>query len=417
MSNNKTNLQFILRAFRYRNYSLFFGGQSVSLVGTWMQQIAMGWLVYRLTGSVFILGMVGFLSQIPVFFFAPFAGIFVDRWDRRKLLIITQILSTIQAAVLFILVLLNMIAVWHVIVLGIFLGLINVFDMPGRQVFVVDIIEKKEDLVNAIAINSAMVNIARLLGPSLAGLVLAWKGEGFCFLLNALSYLAVIISLFMIKTDSYLENKNKKFKLWDEFKEGFIHAFELPVVRSMILLLALTSLMGMAYQTLMPVFVKDILKSDARTLGFLMAGSGIGALAGTFYLASRKKVDGLGKIIVFASGIFGMSLIFFSLSRNFWFCFFFMMCSGFGMMVQMAGSNTILQMVVHDDKRGRVMSLFITALVGIMPFGSLLSGWMANRIGTPNTILISGIGLFFGIFALGRRISGISFLNQLTEVK
>lgn len=382
-----------------------------------MQQIAMGWLVYRLTGSVFILGMVGFLSQIPVFFFAPFAGIFVDRWDRRKLLIITQILSTIQAAVLFILVLLNMIAVWHVIVLGIFLGLINVFDMPGRQVFVVDIIEKKEDLVNAIAINSAMVNIARLLGPSLAGLVLAWKGEGFCFLLNALSYLAVIISLFMIKTDSYLENKNKKFKLWDEFKEGFIHAFELPVVRSMILLLALTSLMGMAYQTLMPVFVKDILKSDARTLGFLMAGSGIGALAGTFYLASRKKVDGLGKIIVFASGIFGMSLIFFSLSRNFWFCFFFMMCSGFGMMVQMAGSNTILQMVVHDDKRGRVMSLFITALVGIMPFGSLLSGWMANRIGTPNTILISGIGLFFGIFALGRRISGISFLNQLTEVK
>ncbi|MFH1288254.1 MAG: MFS transporter [bacterium] len=417
MSKKKVDSHFILRAFQYRNYSLFFGGQSVSLVGTWMQHIAMSWLVYRLTNSVFILGMVGFLIQIPVFFLTPFAGIFVDRWDRRRLLIITQILAVIQAVVLSILFFLNIIAVWHIIILGIILGLINVFDMPARHVFVVDIIEKKEDLGNAIALNSAMVNIARLLGPSLAGLIIAWAGEGVCFLFNAVSYLAAIIALFLIKTNPLLDNRNKKLAPWTEFKEGFGYAFGLPLVRSMLFLLALTSLMSMSYQTLMPVFVKDILKSDARLLGFLMGGSGIGALAGAFYLASRKNIDGLGKAVVFASGVFGMSLLLFSLSRNFWFCLFCMLCSGFGLMVQMAGSNTILQTMVHDDKRGRVMGLFLTAFVGVMPFGSLLSGWIASLVGTPNTILICGIGVFFGIFIFGRRVADITILNELTEIK
>ncbi|MBI4649775.1 MFS transporter [Candidatus Desantisbacteria bacterium] len=388
---------------------MFFGGQSVSLVGTWIQQIAMGWLVYRLTGSALILGLVGFLSQIPVFFFTPFAGILIDRWDRRKLLIITQILATIQAVILFILVEINIIMVWHVIVLGIFLGFINVFDMPARQVFVFDIIEKKEDLGNAIALNSAMVNIARLLGPPLAGIFIAWKGEGICFLLNAISYFAAIIALFLIKISAISgENKSKKLKPWIEFKEGFNYAFKLPVVRSMIFLLALISLMSMSYQTLMPVFVKDILKSDAHLLGFLMGGSGLGALLGAFYLASRKNIDKLGKIIVFASGIFGLSLIFFSFFRSFWFCFFFIGCSGFGMMVQLAGCNTILQTIVPNDKRGRVMSIFITAFVGIMPFGSLLSGWLASIAGTPNTILICGIVTILGVSVFGRQISSVN---------
>lgn len=402
MSNNKVNSQFILRAFKYRNYGLFFGGQSISLVGTWMQQIAMSWLVYRLTSSVFLLGMVGFLTQIPVFFLTPFAGIFVDRWDRRRLLIITQIMALVQAAALFVLYSLNIIAIWHIIILGIVFGLINVFDMPGRQVFMVDIIEKKEDLGNAIALNSAMVNVARLLGPSLAGLILAWKGEGICFLLNAVSYLAAIVALFLIKTN--LKNGGKKLAPWAEFKEGFSYAFGLPVVRSMIFLLALTSLASMSYQTLLPVFVKDILKGDAHLLGLLVGGSGVGALAGTFYLASRKGIHGFGRIIVSVSSIFGVSLMLLSLSRNFFLCFFFMLCAGFGLMVQMAGSNTILQTIVHDDKRGRVMSLFITAFAGTMPFGSLLSGWVASLIGTPNTILVCGAGVFLGIFFFGRRL-------------
>jgi MFS family permease len=287
--------------------------------------------------------------------------------------------------------------------------------MPVRQVFVADIIEKKEDLGNAIALNSAMVNIARLFGPSLAGIILAWKGEGLCFFINAISYLAAILALVLMDVAPIPEeNRNKKLDPLVELKEGFSYAFGLPAARSMILFLALTSLMGMSYQTLMPVFVKEVLKSDARILGFLMAGSGVGAMTGSFYLASRKSIDGLGKVILFASGVFGLSLVFFALSRDFWTAFIFMLCSGFGMMVQMAGSNTILQTIVPDDKRGRVMSIFITAFVGIMPFGSLLSGWMASQIGTPDTILVSGIVAILGVFLFGREISN---LNSLTEAK
>jgi MFS family permease len=380
----------IFRALRYRNFRLFFIGQGTSLIGTWMQTMAMAWLVYRLTNSAWLLGMVGFVSQIPTFFLTPFAGVFADRWDRRRTLILTQTLAMVQAFILAILTLNGHIAVWHIVVMGIILGCINSLDMPMRQAFVVEMVDDKEILHNAIALNSFLFNAARLIGPSVAGIIVALAGEGICFLLNGISYLAVIISLYymVIKKQTKPPSETNVLR---ELKDGIKYALNSIPIKNILMLISSMSVMGMSYAILMPIFARDVLHGGAQTLGFLMATSGIGALAGTIYLASRRTTSGLGDVIMFASFIFGIGLVAFSLSHALWLSLIILVFIGFGMMVQMAAVNTVLQTIVHDDKRGRIMSLYTTAFAGVAPLGSLLAGALAGKIGAPATLIIGGI--------------------------
>jgi MFS family permease len=396
-------LGLIFRALYSRNYRLFFGGQGVSLIGTWMQQIAMSWLVYRLTNSAFLLGLIGFSSQICSFFFSPFAGIISDRWNRHHILVVTQSLAMVQAFILAFLTLTGIIALYHLIILAIFLGFVNSFDMPTRQAFVVEMVEKREDLGNAIALNSFLFNGARLVGPSVAGILISILGEGMCFLLNGFSFLAVIIALLAMKITSN-KKASEKIQVLQGVKEGFAYAFGFPPIRTIIFFLGWISLVGMANTILMPVFAKDILHGGPQTYGFLMAAIGVGAIIGAIFLASRRSVLGLGRIIVIASGIFGIGLISFSLSHILWLSFFLLLLTGFGMMVHMASSNTILQTMVDDDKRGRVMSLYTMAFMGMAPFGSLAGGSLAGRIGAPYTLIIAGISCIVGSFLFAKKL-------------
>ncbi len=385
----------IFRALRYRNYRIFFVGQSISLIGTWMQQIAMSWLVYRLSNSALLLGIVGFSGQIPTFLLAPLAGVIADRYNRRRMLIITQVLSTFQALIVTTLVLTNTIAIWHIIVLSIFLGLVNAFDITVRQAFTVEMIENREDLGNAIALNSSMVNAARLLGPSLGGILISVVGEGICFLLNAISYFAVIVSLGAMRIAPRKVTR-APIRISRELKEGFTYAFGFAPIKYILLLLALISFMGVPYQVLMPIFARDIFHGGPKTLGFLMAMSGMGALMGALYLASRKSVLGLGRIIALSAGFFGVGIIGFSVSRALWLALFLVLFAGFAMMVEMASSNTVLQTIVDEDKRGRVMSFYTMSFMGMAPFGSLFAGSLASKIGAPFTLLIGGSSCIIG---------------------
>lgn len=389
-------LSFMWRALGHRNYKLFFSGQSVSLIGTWMTRIATSWLVYRLTGSVLLLGIVGFAGQIPSFLLAPFAGVLVDRWNRHRLLVVTQVLSLLQSLALAVLTLSGVIKIWHVIVLSVFQGLINAFDMPGRQAFVVEMVERREDLANAIALNSSMVNAARLLGPSIGGVIIAAVGEGWCFMLDAISYLAVIASLLLMKLVPRKVERNKDARMLGQLKEGWKYASSFAPIRNVLLLLALVSLVGMPYTVLMPVIASDYLGGGPNTLGLLMAASGVGALMGAMLLAARRSVLGLGKFIPLTAAAFGAGLIAFSFSRVLWLSLLLMVVTGLGFMVQMAASNTVLQTIVEEDKRGRVMSFYTMAFMGTAPFGSLLAGSVADRIGAPYTLLLGGGGCILG---------------------
>jgi len=382
-------LQNLFRALSSRNYRLFFTGQGVSVIGTWMQIIAMSWLVYRLTGSAFLLGIVGFASQLPIFILAPFTGVLIDRYNRQKILIITQTLAMLQAFIMAALVLTSTVTVWAIVVVSVFLGLINSFDMPARQAFVLDVVERREDLGNAIALNSSLFNGARLIGPSIGGVIIAAVGEGICFTINGATFLALIFCLLAMRLKPP-KIEIKESRIWNELKEGFSYAFGSAPIRYLILLTAVVSLVGVPYTVLMPIFAADILHGDANTLGFLMAASGVGALVGTLYLAAKKSVWGLGRIVGIAAGIFGAGLILFSLSRFLALSLVWMALTGFGMIVQIAASNTILQTIADDDKRGRIMSIFTMSFIGIAPFGSLLAGGAATGIGSPNTLMIGG---------------------------
>ena len=405
--NWQSALKNTFRSLQYRNYRLFFTGQSISLIGSWMQRIAMPWLVYDLTHSVFLLGIIGFASQIPTFLMAPFAGVLTDRWNRYHILIITQILSMIQALILALLFFMGMIEVWHIILLSIAFGLINAFDMPSRQSFVVEMVGKKEDLGNAIALNSSIFNAARLVGPSLAGFIIAIANEGVCFLINGLSYIVVIGALLKMEiTPRKIEKKTTP--MLKEIKEGFLYTFGFAPIKYVIMLIALIGLMGMSYTVLIPVFAKEILHGDSTTFGFLVGASGIGALSGAFYLASRKSVLGLGKVIVFSTAIFGIGLILFSFSKIFILSLVLMVAVGLGMMLQMASSNTILQTVADDDKRGRVMSFYTMAFMGTAPFGSLLLGALANAWGATVAVGIAGVSCMVG---------SILFAYKFAEIK
>jgi MFS family permease len=399
----------IFRSLQYRNYRLFFCGQSISLIGTWMQRIALPWLVYSISGSAFLLGLVGFAGQIPTFILAPFAGVLIDRWNRYTILIITQVLAMIQAFILAFLVIDKSIQVWQIVVLSIVLGCINAFDMPARQSFVVDMIEKREDLGNAIALNSSMVNGARLIGPSIAGILIALTGEGICFLINGLSYIFVIVFLLMMKIPKRTITVQKA-NVIQGLKEGFNYTFSFKPIRYIILLLALVSLMGMPYTVLMPIFAKNILHGGPHTFGFLMGASGIGALAGAIYMASRKSVIGLGKLVPFFAAVFGIGLVSFALSHFFLLSMVLMLITGFGMMMQMNSSNIILQTVVDDDKRGRVMSFYTMAFMGTAPFGSLLAGALASSIGAPYTLAIGGVSCVLGALLFARKLPEIKAL-------
>jgi MFS family permease len=349
--------QFLLPALRSRNYRLFFAGQGVSLIGTWMTQIATVWLVYHLTNSALMLGVVGFTSQIPSFLLTPFGGVFVDRSDPRRILIGTQILAMVQSLTLAALVLSGAIQIWHLLVLSLFQGIVNAIDAPARQVFAIELVENRADLPNAIAINSTMFNGARLIGPAIGGLLIAKFGVGYCFLIDGISYIAVIIALLAMKFQPKHLPINNTNPL-AEIKAGFDYAFSSPPIRAILLMAAIVSLMGMQYVSLIPIFAEQILRGDAQTLGFLMAASGIGALFGSVYLITRTTVIGLGKLIIIGPAILGMGLIVFSLSRFLPLSLLAMLAIGLGTILQVAAGNTVLQTIVDDDKRGRVMSLY-----------------------------------------------------------
>ncbi len=391
-----SGVAFMLRALDHRNYRLFFSGQSISLVGSWMTRIATSWLVYRLTGSELLLGVVGFAGQIPSFLLAPFAGVLVDRWNRHRLLVATQVLAMLQSLALALLALTNTINIRHLILLSIIQGVINAFDMPARQAFVVEMIERREDLPNAIALNSSMVNAARLVGPSVGGVIIAAVGEGWCFMIDAVSYLAVIASLLAMSVAPRALKHAREGNMLRQLREGWTYAARFAPIRDVLILLALVSLVGMPYTVLMPVFANQVLKGGPNTLGLLMAASGVGALVGALFLASRKSVLGLGKYIPLTAGAFGAGLIAFSFSRSLWLSMILMVVTGLGFMVQMAASNTVLQTIVDEDKRGRVMSFYTMAFMGTAPFGSLLAGGVAERIGAPYTLMFGGVGCILG---------------------
>lgn len=394
-------LRTILRAMRHRNYRLFFMGQGISLIGTWMQQIAVSWLVYRLTNSPFLLGLASFALNAPVLFLAPIAGYYADRWDRHKQLVILQVLAMIQALAMAALVLTDLITVWQIIALSLFLGVINAFDMPIRQSYIVEMIDDRNDLGNAIALNSTMFNSARLIGPSIAGLMIAAVGEGMVFLVNGISYIAVIIAL-MAMNHVPMKERKETASLWQSLSEGFSYAFGFPPIRSLLFLLALVSLIGMPYTVLMPIFAKDVLHGDSHTMGFLVGASGVGALIGALYLASRKSVRGLARMVPLAAAVFGAGLIALSFSRNIYLSIGLMVFTGFGFITQAASSNTLLQTIVDDDKRGRVMSLYTMAIRGIAPLGSLLAGALAAAIGAPYTFMLGGLGCLLGALIFAR---------------
>jgi MFS family permease len=386
----------MLRALGYRNYRLFFGGQVVSLVGTWITTTATNWLVYRLTGSAFLLGVVGFAGQFPAFVLGPFAGIVVDRWDRHRLLVVTQTISMVQSFALAALVLSGRITLEWIVALSIVQGLVNAFDMPARQAFLLTMIDNKSDLGNAIALNSSMVNLARLIGPSIAGVVIAATSEGWCFLIDGVSYVAVIVALLKMRIARRPAVPIVRRSALHQFTEGFVYAFGFGPIRSIILLLAIVSLVGVPYSVMMPVFAATVFHGGPYTLGLLMTSSGCGALLGALWLAQRRSVIGLGGIIPIASALFGVGLVTFSFTRVLWLAIPCLVVAGFGFMVQMASSNTVIQTIVDDEKRGRVMSFYMMAFLGTAPFGSLIAGWLSSRIGAAHTLLLGGACCLLG---------------------
>jgi MFS family permease len=390
---SRSRLETTLRALRHRNFQLFFGGQFISLIGTWMQTVAQSWLVYRLTGSSLLLGSVGFASQFPVFIFAPIGGSIADRHNRHRIVVGTQTASMILASVLAWLTLTGRIHVWHIFVLAALLGIVNAFDIPARQAFIVEMVGR-EDLMNAIALNSSMFNAARIVGPAIAGVLVASIGEGWCFLGNAVSYIAVIVGLLMMKVT--FKPKIIEGSPLEHIIEGFRYARETKPIRALLLLLAVVSLVGMPYAVLAPVFADRILHGGARALGILMGAAGVGALFGALSIAAREGLKGMGRIVAFASAGFGVSLVLFAYSRWLWLSAAMLIPVGFSMMVQMAASNTLIQSMVPDRLRGRIMAVYSMMFMGMAPFGAFFAGAAADKLGAPLTVAIGGVACVAG---------------------
>jgi MFS family permease len=377
------------RALRHRNFKLFFAGQTISLIGTWMTRLATSWLVYRLTHSALLLGIVSFAGQIVAFLLAPIAGVWIERLNRRKLLVWTQAFAAAQSLAMAALTLAHVITLWEIIALAAFQGLINAFDMPGRQSFLVQMVEDRNDLSNAIAINSSMANGARLVGPAIAGLVIAAVGEGWCFLIDGVSYFAVIASLVMMRIKP-LAMRLRASSMLEQMREGWDYVRTFRPIRSILLLFVLISLMGYPYMVLLPIFAGHVLGGGAATLGWLTAASGIGALTSAISLAVRKSLAGLTRMLQIAAAMLGGALILFGMSHTLWLSLVLMVFAGFGMIQSASVSNTIIQALVAEDKRARVMGYYTMAFFGGAPFGSLLAGALAHRIGAPHTVMILG---------------------------
>ena len=378
-----------LRALRHRNFRLFFGGQLISLIGTWMQSVAQSWLIYRLTHSALLLGAVGFAGQIPIFLIAPFGGHVADRVDRRRIIIITQTCAMILAFILAALTLSGRIHEWHIVVLAALLGVVNAFDMPARQAFIVQMVER-DDLMNAIALNSSMFNGARVVGPAVAGILVAAIGEGWCFFANAVSYVAVLAGLFMMTTERFVPRPMAGSALRN-IGEGLRFVANTAPIRALLLLIAIVSFTGMPYAVLMPVFADRVLHAGARGLGILMGASGVGALAGSVVLALRSTVRGLGTWVAVSSTLFGMTLIAFGISRTLWLSVAILVPLGASMMVQMSSSNTLIQAMVPDELRGRVMAAYTMMFMGMGPLGALAGGTVADRVGAPVAVIVGGV--------------------------
>jgi len=395
----------VFRALQSRNYRLFFAGQGLSLIGTWMTQTAVIWLVYHLTNSALMLGIVGFAQQIPNFALSPFAGVLVDRWNRRHTLIATQVLSMLQSLLLTILAFSDMIDIWHILVLSVFQGCVNAVDMPTRQSFVVELVEKREDLGNAIALNSSIFNSARLVGPAIAGLLVAAVGTTACFAIDTVSYLAVLLGLLAMQLKpKAISARSAQTGVLEQLREGIAYSFGFAPIRAILLLIGLVSLVGMPYTVLAPIFATQFLRGGAETLGFLMAASGLGALCSALYLGSRRTVVGLGKIMAIAPAGFGIAIITFSQSRMLWLSLLAMFLAGASLILQSTSGNTILQTIVDEDKRGRVMSLYSLAFTSMVTFGNLLAGSLASRIGAPNTLVIGGVICIAGSLYFGQQL-------------
>ncbi len=377
------------RALRHRNFQLFFAGQSISVIGTWMTRLATSWLVYRMTHSALLLGIVSFSGQIVAFLLGPFAGVWVERLERRKLLLWTQALAAVQSLALAALTLTHRINLWEIIALSALQGLINAFDMPGRQSFLVQMVGDRNDLSNAIAINSSMVNGARLIGPAIAGMVIALYGEGWCFLIDGVSYFAVIASLAIMRIPP-LESRRRARSMLEQMREGWDYVRGNVPIRTVLLLFALLSLMGWPYMVLLPVFAAQVLHGGAHTLGWLTGASGLGAMASGVSLMFRKSVTGLARMLQVATAMLGAALIAFGLSHWLWLSLLLMMFAGFGMMQGAAASNTVIQALVSEDKRARVMGYYTMAFFGSAPFGSLLAGILADHIGARETVMVTG---------------------------
>ena len=370
-----------------------------------MQSIAQSWLVYRLTGSATLLGIVGFASQFPVFVLAPVGGAVADSYPRRHALIATQTAAMLLAFPLAALTLTNRIQVWHLIVFATLLGAISAFDVPIRQAFVVEMVGR-DDLMNAIALNSSMMNGARIIGPAVAGVLVAAVGEGWCFLLNGVSFIAVIVGLILMNVGNRPPGEHRGPRV-SAIIEGFHFVLHTRPIRDLLILLGLMSVMGMPYTVLMPIFADEIFNGGAKGLGLLMGSSGIGALAGALLLAGRQDVRGLGKWVMLSCGGFGVSLVLFALSRNFWISTLLLLPVGFTMMVQMASSNTLIQSMVPDQLRGRVMAVYSMMFMGMSPVGALLAGLLAHRLGAPLTVAVGGVVCIAGALVFRSRLPRI----------
>jgi MFS family permease len=400
-----SRLPFAVRALRHRNYRLFFGGQSLSLIGTWMTQVASSWLVYRLTNSALLLGLVSFSGQIPALLLTPFAGVWVDRWDRRTVLQVTQVLAMIQSFVFAALTLSGRVNIWHILGLSMFQGAINAFDIPARQTFVVEMIEDRADLSNAIALNSSMMNGARLVGPSIAGAIIAYAGEGYCFLIDGISYIAVIASLVAMNTKRGTRRTHEN--LFAELHAGWRYIMGFDPIRSILALVSFISLVAVPYTVLLPVFASVVLHGGAHTFGFLTGATGLGAFISAVVLAMRKSIVGLGKRMAITSLTFGIGLILFAFSHSIVVSMLLMLAVGFSMMQVMASANTIMQTIVDEDKRGRVMSFYTLAFIGVAPFGNLIAGSLADRIGGPATVVVGGVLCIAASFWFFARLENI----------
>ncbi len=396
-----------MRSLRHRNFQLFFSGQLISLIGTWMQTIAQAWLVYRITGSSLLLGVVGFAGQIPIFLLSPLGGLAADRWNRHKIVIGTQIASMILAFILAALTLLHVVKTWEIIALAAGLGAVNAFDIPGRQSFLIEMVAR-EDLMNAIALNSSMFNGARVIGPAIAGILVARIGEGWCFFANGASYIAVIVGLMLMKLAPH-HPVPAGTSPFEHIAEGFRYIQRTAPILALITLIGIVSLVAVPYSVLMPIFADKILHRGAHGLGILMGAAGVGALIGALTLASRPAVKGLGRVVGYAAMSFGVSLVLFAFSKMFWLSVVLLVPVGFGVMLQMSGSNTLIQAMVPDELRGRAMAMYTMMFMGMAPIGSLLAGLFADWIGAPWTVGIGGVGAVIGAILFLRKLPSIRF--------